>query len=325
MENKDGILDSVLQYGIPVIIAFLVFIILMWVVNFSKKESLKKRLQRLAPSEEETDDIVDRQREGGGSELAATFEPILAALGFKPDEFRRLNFYKFYRAGVDPVDGPILYLAYKWFSLPIGLFIIYLMWTTGGEMKLFMKMIKAIGSALIIALTFFGPDIFLANNRAKRELLLVRAFPDTLDLLLVCTESGLALDGALARVCKELGSAYPEITDEMNKTRLELTLLNDREKALQNLAERTDLVPFRSLVASLMQTEKFGTSLTDTLRVLADEYRNTRLMLAEQKAGRLPVMMTIPLITLLLPALFLIILGPAVVSMLETRAEYKGD
>ncbi len=320
--NEKAVLGPFLEYGIPVLVAFVVFIALMWVVNFSKKESLKKRLRRLAPSEDQTKDVIDRQRDNGGSELAATLEPIIKLFGFNVDEFRRLNFYKFYRAGVDPVDGPVLYLAYKWFSLPVGLLIIYLLWTTGGEMKMIMKMIKAIVSGVVIAITFFGPDLFLANNRAKRELLLVRAFPDSLDLLLVCTESGLALDGALARVCKELGGAYPEITDEMNKTRLELTLLNDREKALQNLAERTDLVPFRSLVASLVQTEKFGTSLTDTLRVLADEYRNTRLMLAEQKAGRLPVMMTIPLITLLLPALFLIILGPAVVSMLEARSEH---
>jgi tight adherence protein C len=92
-------------------------------------------------------------------------------------------------------------------------------------------------------------------------------------------------------------------------------LLNDRPKALMNLGERTNLVPFRSLVASLIQTEKFGTSLTDTLRVLSEDYRLTRLMLAEQKAGRLPVMMTIPLILLLMPAFVAIILAPPFIRL----------
>ncbi len=321
MKKSEGFLGAVIQYGIPILVAFFVFVLLMWVVNFSKKESLKARLRRLAPSDEETQDAIDRKRDGGGAGLAAVFEPFVS-LVINLEEFRRLSFYKFYRAGVDPVDGPVNYLAYKWLTTPIALLIIYMLWNTGADAGLAKKMMKVIGSGILIGVSWFGPDLFLANNRAKREVLLMRSFPDTLDLLLVCTESGLALDGALARVCKELGHAYPEITDEMNKTRLELTLLNDREKALNNLAERSDLVPFRSLVASLLQTERFGTSLTDTLRVLADEYRNTRLMLAEQKAGRLPVMMTIPLITLLLPSLFLIILGPAIVSMLAVKAEH---
>lgn len=322
MDNDKGFLGDVIQYGVPILTALVVFVVLMWLVNLSKKESLKTRLRRLAPSEAETQDAVERAREGEPTGFAATLEPILRVFGLKPDEFRRMNFFKFYRAGVDPVDGAVNYLAYRWFLTPIALIIIYMMWQGAADFSLVKKMIRFIGSGLLIALSWFGPDLYLTNERAKRELLLIRAFPDTLDLLLVCTESGLALDGALARVCKELGKAYPEITDEMNKTRLELTLLNDREKALGNLSERTDLVPFRSLVASLLQTERFGTSLTDTLRVLADEYRNTRLMLAEQKAGRLPVLMTIPLITLLLPSLFLIILGPAIVSMIAAKAEY---
>ncbi len=320
--SDEGYLDVVLEYGVPLLGGFLLFILLMWGVNLSKKESLKARLRRLAPTEEETRDAVDRKRDNEATGFAATLEPILAAIGLKPEEFRRLNFYKFYRAGIDAIDGPVYYLAYKWFMTPVAIFIIYLMFQNGMfEAGLAKKLMLIIGSGLLVALSWFGPDLFLTNARAKRELLLVRAFPDTLDLLLVCTESGLALDGALARVCKELGNAYPEITDELNKTRLELTLLNDREKALNNLAERADIVPFRSLVASLLQTERFGTSLTDTLRVLADEYRNTRLMLAEQKAGRLPVMMTVPLILFLLPSLFLIILGPAIVSVLAVRAE----
>ena len=170
-------------------------------------------------------------------------------------------------------------------------------------------------AGFVVILGIMGPDMYLRNAREKREKILTRSFPDALDLLLVCVESGLALDGALARVCKELGRAHPAITQELNRTRLELTLLNDRAQALANLSERTDMLAFRSLVTTLLQSEKFGTSLTDTLRVLSEDFRNTRLMIAEDKAGRLPVLMTIPLITLMMPALFLIILGPAIINV----------
>ncbi len=292
------------------------FIIFMIIVNRSQRESLNKRLRRMAPSREEAKEFVERNRENQPKGLASGLEPLIKMLALRPAEFRRINFYRFYRAGVDPVDGPIYYLAWKWLGLPIGGLVILFLMTRDAEGA--MRLANVLMSIMVFVLVFFGGDMYLKNQRDKRALKLTRAFPDALDLLLVCTESGLALDGALARVCKELDRAYPEITDELNKTRLELTLLNDRTRALQNLAERTDLVPFRSLIASLLQTERFGTSLTETLRVLADEYRNTRLMLAEQKAGQLPVKITIPLVTLMLPSLFLIIMGPAVIKAMAT-------
>jgi tight adherence protein C len=304
---------------ISVLIAVVCFIIFMVVVNRSQNESVTKRLKRLAPSKEEASEFVERNREGQSAGLALTLEPLLKMLGLRPTEFRRINFYRFYRAGIDPVDGPTYYLAWKWFATPIALIIGFVFITKDAEGM--GKMMNVMMAIMVFVLAFYGGDILLKNQRDKRAKLLTRAFPDALDLLLVCTESGLALDGSLARVCKELDRAYPEITDELNKTRLELTLLNDRARALQNLADRTDLVAFRSLVASLLQTERFGTSLTETLRVLADEYRNTRLMLAEQKAGRLPVLMTIPLITLLLPALFIVILSPGII---KAKAAWPG-
>lgn len=305
-------LSDMQQLFLSLAAAVVCFLLFMFLLNRMQHESMRKRLLRLAPSEEETKDQVERERDSGdASGFAATLEPLLKAFGLRPAHYRRINFYKFYRAGVSPVDGPIYYLAWRWFMTPVALLIaVYLF---GRDAEPLMRIAYLMAGGLIVFLAFFGGDLYLKNLRLKREVILTRSFPDTLDLLLVCTESGLALDGALQRVCRELDKAHPQITDELNKTRLELTILNDRSRALQNLAERTDLLPFRSLVASLLQTERFGTSLNDTLRVLADEYRMTRLMLAEQKAGRLPVMMTIPLITLMLPALFMIIMGPAIV------------
>lgn len=135
--------------------------------------------------------------------------------------------------------------------------------------------------------------------------------------MLVCVEAGLALDAALARVCKELDDAHPELCAELNKTRMELTLLNDRERALLNLADRTDLLSFRSLVGALLQSERFGTSLIETLRVLSEDYRNTRMMIAENKANKLPALITIPLMLLMMPAFIMILITPAIIMVMK--------
>lgn len=184
---------------------------------------------------------------------------------------------------------------------------------------------KGMMAGMLLLIGFKGVDLFLKNKMTKRHKVLTHAMPDTLDLMVVCVESGLALDAALARVCKELGRAHPEITKELNQTRTELVLLNDRTQALTNLAERTNLMSFRSLVASLIQTEKFGTSLSDTLRVLSEDYRLTRLMQAEEKAGKLPVLMTLPLICLLMPSFVLVILGPAYVKLKQNGGLFGKD
>ena len=133
----------------------------------------------------------------------------------------------------------------------------------------------------------------------------------------MCIEAGLGLDAAFNRVCKELREMHPEVIAELDRTRLELTMLGDRVVALQNLAERTGTISFRTLVSSLIQTEKFGTSLVDTLRVLSEEQRITRLYSAEQKAARIPVLITIPLILFIMPAFIMIILGPPIVKTMN--------
>jgi tight adherence protein C len=160
-----------------------------------------------------------------------------------------------------------------------------------------------------------GTQIFIENRKAKRNQALLDAFPEMLDLMLVCIESGLGLDAALNRICKEMRTMYPPLVAELDRTRLELTMLNDRVIALQNLADRTEIIPFRTLVSSLIQTEKFGTSLVETLRVLAEEIRTTRLFAAEQKAARIPVLITIPLIICILPAFIMIIVAPPIIKV----------
>lgn len=237
-------------------------------------------------------------------------EGMLKMTGLNTDDALTATKPMMVQAGITNPNAPYYFLFYnrivRWAFIFIGLIIAL----SPGD-----KLMHVLLGLLVGGVGFFAADLYVKNTRMKRAKILIRAFPDTLDLLVVCVESGLALDAALARVCNELGHAYPEITKELNQTRLELALLNDRSQALLNLAERTNLVPFRSLVAALIQTEKFGTSLTDTLRVLSEDYRVTRLMQAEEKANKLPALMTIPLICLLLPAFFIIVLGPPFIQV----------
>jgi tight adherence protein C len=246
---------------------------------------------------------------------------FLRGIGVNTDEAMPKLERRFAHAGINSPDAPAYYLfCQRIGALLLLLLALFLFSSANEENKLLMYTLGLFTA--IIAL--FGPKLYLQNLIEKRKKLLQRAFPDTLDLLLICVESGLALDASLARVCSELGRAYPEMTSELNRTRLELALINDRVRALTNLGERTNMVAFRSLISSLIQSERFGTSLTDTLRVLSEDFRLQRLSVAEAKAARLPVLMTIPLIFLLMPAFFLIVLGPAIVKVMNNGQEITG-
>jgi tight adherence protein C len=166
-----------------------------------------------------------------------------------------------------------------------------------------------------IGLAYKAPDIWLKNKINKRTAAIRKGLPDALDLLVICAEAGLTVDAAFGRVARELGKAYPELGDEFGLTAIELGFLNERRQAFGNLAERVDLEAVRGVVTTMIQTEKYGTPLASALRVLSAEFRNERMMRAEEKAARLPAIMTIPLILFILPTLFVVILGPASCSI----------
>jgi tight adherence protein C len=156
-----------------------------------------------------------------------------------------------------------------------------------------------------------APDLYLKNRITKRSHAIRKGLPDALDLLVICAEAGLTVDAAFNRVARELGKAYPELGDEFALTSIELGFLTDRRQAFENLAARIDLDSIRGVVTTMIQTEKYGTPLASALRVLSAEFRNERMMRAEEKAARLPAIMTVPLILFILPTLFIVILGPA--------------
>lgn len=176
--------------------------------------------------------------------------------------------------------------------------------------------LKAYGLvAMTFLLSYKAPDFYLSNKVTKRTDAIRKGLPDALDLLVICAEAGLTVDAAFNRVARELGRAYPELGDEFTLTAIELSFLTERRHAFENLASRVKLDAVKGVVTTMVQTEKYGTPLASALRVLSAEFRNERMMRAEEKAARLPAIMTIPLILFILPTLFVVILGPAACSI----------
>lgn len=177
---------------------------------------------------------------------------------------------------------------------------------------------QLLGAAAGIALGGYAPSLALRNAIQRRQRKLHKALPDALDLLVISAEAGLSLDGALTRVAREIGVASPELADELGLTAIELGFLPNRGEALRNLMRRVDMPSVRGVVNTLMQTEKYGTPLAHSLRVLALEFRDQRMMKAEEKAGRLPATLTVPMILFILPTLFVVLIGPAIIQVVHT-------
>jgi tight adherence protein C len=177
---------------------------------------------------------------------------------------------------------------------------------------------QLLGAAIGIALGGYAPSLVLRNAIRQRQRKIQKALPDALDLLVISAEAGLSLDGALTRVAREIGFASPELADELGLTAIELGFLPNRGEALRNLMRRVDMPSVRGVVNTLAQTEKYGTPLAQSLRVLALEFRDQRMMKAEEKAGRLPATLTVPMILFILPTLFVVLIGPAIIQVVHT-------
>jgi tight adherence protein C len=169
-----------------------------------------------------------------------------------------------------------------------------------------------------------APYFFLKNRIAKRQLSIKRAFPDALDLLLICVESGMSIETAFKRVSTEIGTQSIALAEELTLTTAELSYLQDRKSAYENLAKRTDLDGVKSVCMALQQAERYGTPLAQTLRVMSQENRDIRMSEAEKKAAGLPPKLTVPMILFFLPVLFVVILGPAAIRVMATQEANSG-
>ena len=161
------------------------------------------------------------------------------------------------------------------------------------------------------------PDLLLRNMRDKRLAAIQKELPDTLDMLVICAQAGLAVDAAIKRVVAETSRRSSILSEELSYTALELSLMPERRTALEHLAERVPLPSVQALVNTLTQAEKYGTPLSRALKGLAQEQRSERMLRAEEKAGRLPAVMTVPMMLFILPALFIVLIGPAVLDIMD--------
>jgi tight adherence protein C len=215
-------------------------------------------------------------------------------------------------------QAPLIAFMFFRFVMPPIVFLValfYLFFATHFAWTPLMKLLAAFGGALF---GFYLPDIMVSNMIQKRQESIMRAFPDALDLMLICVESGMSIEPAFTKVAAEIGGQSPELAEELALTTAELSYLPERSQAFDNLAKRCGHAGVKAVAAALNQAEHYGTPLGQALRVTAQENREMRMMLAEKKAAALPAKLTVPMILFFLPCLFVVILGPAVMRVMAT-------
>ncbi|WP_408631531.1 type II secretion system F family protein [Marinicauda salina] len=209
---------------------------------------------------------------------------------------------------------PVFAFYFARFAAPIVLFglgMAYLYGINGFGLAGMQKLTVAMALAV---LGYYAPGIYLHNKAMKRRDSIMQAFPDSLDLLLICVESGMSIEAAFQKVASEVGSNSIELAEELSLTTAELAYLQDRRQAYENLAHRTAHPGVKAVATALVQAERYGTPLGQALRVMAKENRDMRMSAAEKKAAALPAKLTVPMIVFFLPVLFVVILGPAIIN-----------
>ena len=212
-------------------------------------------------------------------------------------------------------QAPLITFMFFRFVMPFILFVVVLFYLFV-VLHLGWSPLQKVGAAFVGALIgFYAPDMFVNNMIARRQQSIMRAFPDALDLMLICVESGMSIESAFTRVSAEIGSQSAELAEELALTTAELSYLPDRRQAFDNLAKRCGHAGVKAVATALNQAEKYGTPLGQALRVTATENREGRMQEAERKAASLPAKLTVPMIIFFLPCLFVVIMGPAIITI----------
>lgn len=216
-------------------------------------------------------------------------------------------------------QAPLVVFLFARFVLPFCAFalaLVYFFWIGKFEQPFVFKL----GASILVgAAGFYLPILYVANVISKRQISIRAAWPDALDLILICVESGMSVETAFRKVAEEIGNQSPPLAEELMLTTAELSYLPERRQAYENLAQRTGLDTVKGVVTALIQAERYGTPLGDALRVMAQESRDLRMNEAEKKAAALPPKLTVPMILFFLPVLFAVILGPAIIQVIHIR------
>jgi tight adherence protein C len=220
---------------------------------------------------------------------------------------------KLRQAGFLSRDAAVVYVFVK-LALPLSLgFLMIFLTSVTNIIEVSEDLILPICVGAVLS-GFVMPEIYIKNVATKRREILNHVLPEGLDLLTICVEAGLSIDAAFRRVSREMQGSMPELAAEFEITAIELTYLPDRQQALENMSERSDSPAMGALVNALRQTEKYGTPLAASLRILSQEFRQTRASKAEEKGARMPALMTVPLMVFILPTLITVLLAPAILS-----------
>ena len=215
-------------------------------------------------------------------------------------------------------NAPLVIFLFARLVLPL-IFFVVAMFYLFAVMKLQQPAITKILIAVVFAYVgFYAPNLYVSNVVQKRRTSIRRAWPDALDLMLICVESGMSAEAAFRRVSEEIGAQSVELAEELTLTTAELSYLQERRQAYENLATRTGLDGVKSVTTALIQAERYGTPIGQSLRVLAQENRDQRMNNAEKKAAALPPKLTVPMILFFLPVLFGVIIGPAAINVTHT-------
>ena len=229
----------------------------------------------------------------------------LAQAGYRgPQPVSTFYFFRFVTPFILALLTGLYFFALNDFGLP---------WTT-----------RLCFCVIALAIGYYAPNVFISNVITKRRDSIVGAFPDALDLLLICVESGMSIEAAIQKVSAEIGSTSIELAEELTLLTAELSYLPERRQAYEGLAKRNNHPGIKSVATAMIQAERYGTPLGTALRVMAKENRDLRLSAAEKKAAALPAKLTVPMIIFFLPVLFIVVLGPAAIKVQDTMAHRAG-
>jgi tight adherence protein C len=216
-------------------------------------------------------------------------------------------------AGFLSRDATVVFMFVK-LAMPLAMgFLMIVLTTVTGIIQVSDNLVMPVCIGAVLA-GFVLPEAYVKNVAQKRRETLNYLLPEGLDLLTICVEAGLSIDAAFRRVSREMQTTMPELASEFEMTAVELTYLPDRQQALENMTERSDSPAIAALVNALRQTEKYGTPLAASLRILSQEFRQTRSSKAEEKGARMPALMTVPLMVFILPTLITVLIAPAIMS-----------
>lgn len=307
--------DQVIVVG-SAIAAALSFV--AFALPFFKKEEKKKRFQDVIEKRRK-DLFIETRKQSKQKGVERTAKDNLTAqfkLQKLAGEMGQKVRTKLLQAGYRSPKAPLVYLLGQIVLPFVTLFLAYNYLEQREEpLSSLIRLVVLLGAA---GFGYALPNIIVKNQRDKRVTEISLAFPDALDMMLICVQGGIGIEQTIDRVSKEVGEICATLAEEMGILTAELSMLNDRKKAFHDFAVRIGSNSAKSFATALIQAEQYGTSVTQAMRVLADEQRDERMQNAEKKAAALPPKLTIPMILFFLPALFIVILGPAVIQVTGT-------